>query len=139
MIDGRSGGSNLFCTAATETQGNTDPSSRLDRQMPNSAYSKRTHSLRKIWEKRGYNAFQGVHSADQWAPTSTFPTSMCYTSTALYFNREWLRSSEQTGFAKSSADQRLCTSTKITWKVVFTLSSIILHNQSHNITFQTRQ
>ncbi len=39
----------MFCTAAAETQGNTDPSIRLDRQMPNSAYSKRTHSLRKIW------------------------------------------------------------------------------------------
>jgi hypothetical protein len=36
-------------------------------------------------------------------------------------------SSEQTGSTKSSALQRLYTSTKITWKVVFTLSSIILH------------
>jgi hypothetical protein len=35
----------LFCTAAAETQGNTDPSIRLDRQMPNSAYSERTYGI----------------------------------------------------------------------------------------------
>ncbi len=40
-------------------------------------------------------------------------TSMCYTSTALYFNCEWLKfSSESTGCSKSSADQGLYTSMK---------------------------
>ncbi len=58
----------------------------------------------------------GVHSADQWAPTSTFQTSTCYTSTALYFNREWLK------FRAHLLYQKLCRSTalninqKKTWR-----------------------
>ncbi len=47
-------------------------------------------------------AEKGVHSADQWAPTST-----CYTSTALYFNREWLK------FRAHLLYQKLCRSTAL--------------------------
>ena len=53
-----------------------------------------------------------VHFADQWAPTSTFQTSTCYTSTVFYFSG-W--SSEDSGFTKRSTDQRLYTSTKKLW------------------------
>jgi hypothetical protein len=49
----------------------------------------------------------GVHSTDQWAPTSTFQTSTCYTSTALYFNREWLK------FRAQWLYQKLCRSTAL--------------------------
>ncbi len=48
-----------------------------------------------------------MHSADQWAPTSTFQTSTCYTSTALYFNREWLK------FRAHWLYQKLCRSTAL--------------------------
>jgi hypothetical protein len=40
-------------------------------------------------------------------PTSTFQTSTCYTSTALYFNREWLK------FRAQWLYQKLCRSTAL--------------------------
>jgi hypothetical protein len=65
-------------------------------------------AYQRIFATNCFNLFRkGVHSADQWAPTSTFQTSMCYTSTALYFNREWLK------FRANWLYQKLCRSTAL--------------------------
>jgi hypothetical protein len=72
------------------------------------------------------------------APTSTFQTSTCYTSTALYFSREWLN------FRAHRLYQKLCRSTAlyINEKDLGRSSSLLVplfSPKDSKITFQKRQ